>query len=160
MNRFCLKSSRLCHALGCPPSGRCQKNVHALLLKITDNHVDGGRLARTGSARQDKDTILHCLRHRSALQCIELHLACVLHLPYFVLKTRKLCFRKALCPVKRLLELIEHSGTVELGIVIAHAIDALHRLHFLDDEFFVDRKVCKLRLNLLRRQAKQRGSPL
>ena len=111
-------------------------------------------------ARQDKDTILHCLRHRSALQCIELHLACVLHLPYFVLKTRKLCFRKALCPVKRLLELIEHSGTVELGIVIAHAIDALHRLHFLDDEFLSIARFASCGSICSGGQAKQRGSPL
>ena len=73
MNGSGLIPCGLCHSLGRPAGGCCQKNIQPSGLEISDHHIDGRGLAGAGPSGQKKyaigDTVQHCLK----LQFIQFH---------------------------------------------------------------------------------------
>ena len=73
---------------------------------------------------------------------------------YLLPKTLFLYHRESVCAGKGFLQFIKHTGTVQLRIIICHAVYTLGIILHLDDQFLINRQIIYLRCNLFRLQSK------
>ena len=117
------------HPLGRPACGGCQKDLHILLFKIPDDRVDGGGLSGSRPSGDNKEPVVHRFDDRLLLMDVQLDLLSghdgLQPLPYFLRRHR--------IPY---VQIVEHSGGIELHIVKLGRIDDHPAVLFLHHQLF------------------------
>ena len=116
MDRLCLISGRLRHALCRTPRRGRQKDLHIFLVKIVDDRVDGCRLTGSRTSGDDKETIAHRLQNCLLLKLVQLDL----------LRLRDLFepfFHVLLIDLRVDIQIMQHSRRIEFHIVELCRID-------------------------------------
>ena len=116
MDRLCLISGRLRHALCRTPRRGRQKDLHIFLVKIVDDRVDRRCFTSSRSSGDNKETIAYRLHHRLLLELIQLDL----------LRLRDLFepfFHVLLIDLRVDIQIMQHSRRIEFHIVELCRID-------------------------------------
>ena len=143
MDRLRLVSCRLRHALRCAARRGSQKNIHIFLLEIMDDRIDGGRLTRSRTSGDDKETIAHSLQNCLLLKLVQLDL----------LRLRDLfqaLFHVVLIDLRVEIQVMQHSRCIEFHIVELRRVDDPFPILFLHHQLLLHLEIHQMFFHVLR----------
>ena len=143
MDRLCLISGRLRHALCRTPRRGRQKDLHIFLVKIVDDRVDGCRLTGSRTSGDDKETIAHRLQNCLLLELVQLDL----------LRLRDLfqaIFHVILIDLRVEIQVMQHSRCIEFHIVELCRIDDPLSVLFLHHQLLLHLEIHQMFFHVLR----------
>ena len=143
MDRLCLISGRLRHALCRTPRRGRQKDLHIFLVKIVDDRVDRRCFTSSRSSGDNKETIAHRLHHRLLLELIQLDL----------LRLRDLFepfFHVLLIDLRVDIQIIQHSRRIEFHIVELCRIDDPLSVLFFHHQLLLHLEIHQMFFHVLR----------
>ena len=138
-----LVSRRLRHALRCAARWGSQKNIHIFLLEIMDDRIDGGRLTRSRTSGDDKETIAHSLQNCLLLKLVQLDL----------LRLRDLfqaLFHVVLIDLRVEIQVMQHSRRIEFHIVELRRVDDPFPILFLHHQLLLHLEIHQMLFHMLR----------
>ena len=143
VDRLRLVSCRLRHALRCAARRGSQKNIHIFLLEIMDDRIDGGRLTRSRTSGDDKETIAHSLQNCLLLKLVQLDL----------LRLRDLfqaLFHVVLIDLRVEIQIMQHSRRIEFHIVELRRVDDPFPILFLHHQLLLHLEIHQMLFHMLR----------
>ena len=146
MHRPGFIAGSLCHPFCRPACRRCQKNFHFLLFKIPDNRVDSRGFSRSRSSGNNQKPTVYRFNHSLYLKLIRLNLLfCADPLQLFPdfplwLRTSQI-------------QIVKHSGCIQLHVIILGRIDLLPLHH----DFLFHLQIHQMLFHTFRSHMKQLG---
>ena len=149
MDRLCLISGRLRHALCRTPRRGRQKDLHIFLVKIVDDRVDGCRLTGSRTSGDDKETIAHRLQNCLLLELVQLDL----------LRLRDLfqaIFHVILIDLRVEIQVMQHSRCIEFHIVELRRVNDPFPILFLHHQLLLHLEIHQMLFHVLRFYVQER----
>ena len=143
VDRLRLVSCRLRHAFRRAARRGSQKNIHIFLFEIMDDRIDGGRLTRSRTSGDDKETIAHRLQNCLLLKLVQLDL----------LRLRDLfqaLFHVVLIDLRVEIQVMQHSRRIEFHIIELRRIDDPFPILFLHHQLLLHLEIHQMLFHMLR----------
>ena len=131
---LCLISGSLCHSFGCPACRCSQPKLSTFSLKKSDDCIDRSCFSCTWSSGQYEKSMASCFCH-----CFFLHF--IQHCTCFLFNGCDPLFYNILILRTTDIQLTEHSGSIQLQIIILAGIDDFFALLFLHYQLSVQKHI-------------------